>query len=372
MKILEVTEASWAGTLGIVTSLSSRLSAAGHEVALAYAVRPETPGDLRERLPDAVELLPLAWRRRSPRAQAATALALRRLVQERRPDVVHLHSSFAGAVGSLALGRVPKVYTPHGYAFARRPDGGGVLAAYRAAEWAVARRCDVVAAVSEAEATLARDVLHAPRVAVVPNGIPELDAPVQPAPPRPDVLVAAVGRIGPARRPEASARILAAVAGDARVRWIGDAVGGEDAPLRAAGVPISGWLPHAAALEELSQATVLLHYSEWDGAPLAVLEAMARDVLVIASDIPANRELLGPRQVAADEASAVATIRAVLRDADLREELLADQRARAADRGADRMAERYADLYARCVASPRTVQRWPRAADTPTIERTWS
>ena len=106
------------------------------------------------------------------------------------------------------------------------------------------------------------------------------------------------------------------------MRWIGDAPGDESAPLRAAGIPITGWLSHEDALAELGRATVLLHYSAWDGAPLAVLEAIARDVVVVASDIPANRELLGPAQVCADEAAAARLIRAVLADAALRETLL--------------------------------------------------
>ena len=288
-------------------------------------------------------------------------------MRERRPDVVHLHSSFAGALGALAAGGAPRVYTPHGYAFARDPEGTGKIAAYRAVERFVARRCDVVAAVSEAEAALARRI-GAPRVEVIPNGIPDLDDPPVPAE-RSTPVVAAVGRIEPARRPEASARILSAVAGQASVRWIGD---GDDAALRAAGVAVTGWLPHRAALDEIGRATILLHFSEWDGAPLAVLEAMARDVLVIASDIPANRELLGDRQVFADERSAIEAIRAALGNPDLREAMLASQRTRAAGRGAALMAERYADLYARCSGSPRSVQPWPQAADTPTIERTWS
>ena len=47
-----------------------------------------------------------------------------------------------------------------------------------------------------------------------------------------------------------------------------------------------------------------LHWSAWDGQSLAILEAIARDVVVVASDIPANREIVGPRQVCADERSA--------------------------------------------------------------------
>jgi glycosyltransferase involved in cell wall biosynthesis len=344
MRVLLVTEASGSGTLGVVCALAAGMDAAGHAVTLAHGERPETPADLRERLPASVELVALPWTRRTPGAQLAAARALRGLVARQEPDVVHLHSSFAGALGALCLRGVPLVYTPHGYAFGRSSDHRAARAAYRAAERFIARR-STVAAVSEAEAALARDVLGAPRVSVVRNGIPELDAPAAAAP-RAEALVVGSGRVGPARRPLESARILAAVRDVAEVRWIGDAPGGEAAPLHAAGIPLTGWLAHEDALAELARATVLLHYSAWDGAPLAVLEAIARDVVVVASDIPPNRELLGPEQVCVDEAAAVRLIRAVLADAGLRERLLASQRERGGSRGADRMVQDCLDVYA--------------------------
>ena len=76
-------------------------------------------------------------------SQLAAGRALRRLVRERRPDLVHLHSSFAGAVGALALPRgVPLIYTPHGLAFARTGVGRAPASArVRAVEALVARRC---------------------------------------------------------------------------------------------------------------------------------------------------------------------------------------------------------------------------------------
>jgi glycosyltransferase involved in cell wall biosynthesis len=351
MRVLLVTEASGSGTLGVVTALAAGMADAGHEVTLAYGERPETPAELR--VPAAVRLVALPWARRTPRAQVAAARALRALAARLQPDVIHLHSSFAGALGSLCLHGTPLVYTPHGYAFGRSSDSRAARAVYRLAERFIARRC-TVAAVSEAEAALARTVLGAPRVSVVRNGIPDLDAGSDPRPPaeRDGVLVVGSGRVGPARRPAESARILAAVRDVADVRWIGDAPGDEAAPLHAAGVPVTGWLEHADALAELGRATVLLHYSAWDGAPLAVLEAIARDVVVVASDIPPNRELLGPEQVCADEAAAVALIRAVLADAELRERLLVSQRERGRTRGAARMVQDCLDLYANVLGGP--------------------
>jgi glycosyltransferase involved in cell wall biosynthesis len=349
VRILHITEASWAGTLQVVRTLAADQAASGHEVTLAYADQPQAPADLALTAAAGVVLVPIAWARRSAAAQFRAGRALRRLVRERRPDLVHLHSSFAGAVGALALPRgVPLIYTPHGFAFARKGVGRATGVAVRAVEALVARRCALVGAVSAAEAELARGGLRAPRVAVVRNGIPELDGGVpERASDRSAPAAVSLGRIVEQRRPAATARILAALAADARISWIGGSGDGDERVVRDAGVPVTGWLPHAEALERLAEATVYVHWSAWDGQSLAILEAIARDVVVVASDIPANREIVGPRQVCADERSAIALARSVLRDPALRAELLAEQRHRAPEFGARRMSAEWLAVYDR-------------------------
>jgi glycosyltransferase involved in cell wall biosynthesis len=363
--ILHVTEASAGGTLQVVRTLAAGQAARGHAVTLAYAQRPESPADLPRLAEAGVEPVSLPWVRRSPRSNLATGRALRRLARERQPDVVHLHSSFAGVVGAAVRG-VPAVYTPHGYAAARVGEPAWRALAYAAVDAAVARRVAVVAAVSDAEAELARTRLRAPRVAVLANGIPELDPGALPTPgPRPEPLVVAVGRLDDARRPDAAARILGAVADVAAVRWIGGGSAAAVAALRAAGVEVTGWLPRERALAELAKATACLHWSAWDGNPLAVLEALAHDVVVVASDIPANRELLGAAQVRGDEAAAAALLRTAVGDTRVREELLERQRERRGRWSAERMVADSLALYER-VARGRPPVADPRA-DRPTV-----
>jgi hypothetical protein len=74
---------------------------------------------------------------------------------------------------------------------------------------------------------------------------------------------------------------------------------------------------------------------------------MARDAVVVASDIPPNRELLSPEQVCSDEGRAVALLRAIVTDTEARERLLGFQRANRSQHSAERMVSQWLQLYAR-------------------------
>jgi glycosyltransferase involved in cell wall biosynthesis len=346
MRILQVIESFGAGSMQVALEISERLSRDGHAVAIAHGRVAESPRDPRSAIASEIDLFELRWGR-SPRAQVRVGRQLRALAQRWRPDVVHLHSSFAGFVGAAALSaRVPLVYTPHGYSFDRDGQSRAAVAGLALAEHLVARRVDLVGAVSVTEAAVAARI-RAPHVPVVLNGIAELDEPAPPPSSRPrPPRVVTVGRIAAQRRPAATAGILAGLRDVADVEWVG---GGEPelvAAVRERGVAVSGWLTRPEVLERLAAAEACLHWSAWDAQPLAVLEAMARDVVVVASDISANRELLGDRQVCASEQEAAALLRSVLTDFDCRAELLDDQRRRRGGYSARRMAADWEAVYA--------------------------
>ena len=103
MRILEVTESFATGTMEVVRLVSEGMARAGHRVAIAYGERPETPLDLRATVDDEVELIPLPWTDRSVGAQVSSVRALRSLCRQWQPDVIHLHSSFAGFVGAISV-----------------------------------------------------------------------------------------------------------------------------------------------------------------------------------------------------------------------------------------------------------------------------
>jgi glycosyltransferase involved in cell wall biosynthesis len=114
----------------------------------------------------------------APRADLAAVTSLGRVIDEVRPDVVHAHSSKAGAIcriARLAHPRIPLVYSPHLYAFAGYFKRSAERHAYRAFECVLAPAASRVVCVCEDEARLARSIGPQSRVRVVYNGVPPAD-----------------------------------------------------------------------------------------------------------------------------------------------------------------------------------------------------
>ena len=363
LRVLHVAEAFGGGLLEVVRLIAERGAADGHEMAIAYGTRPETPDDVRSAIDESVELFPIDWRRGDPRSHASAGRALSDLVARWRPDIVHLHSSFAGAVGALVLpSEIPTIFTPHAFASSVPTHSRAHRVAFARVERMVVRRATLVGAVSESEGERAR-LFGARDVVVVPNGIAELDEPVPSVTktPRSRPVVVAAGRMIGQRRPLECADILGALTSIADVRWLGG--GGDDGEwgagarraLESAGVEVTGWLPRPELLAQLRDADAYLHWTSWDGMPLSVLEAMAVDTVVVASDIAPNRELLHRSQLCATERDAVATLRRVVEQPFIADGLRHAQRRRRARYSAAEMVRGWDDTYASLVQRPLAV-----------------
>ena len=168
LDILMVTQPVEGGVHEHVLRLARGLRDRGHRVTLCAPLE-----QAREPLGLDVERLAMT-RTVSPGRDAAAAAGLARLVRRRRPDVVHAHSSKAGAVARLARlasPRTPLVYTPHGYAFAGFFEREAERTAYRAVERALSPLASRVLCVCEAERRLAQSIGAASRTRVVHNGV---------------------------------------------------------------------------------------------------------------------------------------------------------------------------------------------------------
>jgi glycosyltransferase involved in cell wall biosynthesis len=274
---------------GVATALEDYLrSTPGHvHVVLAWRRPGAQTGDELARL--AADVLPL------PPGRLAQLRAVRRRVEELRPDIVHAHSSYAGLYVRLLPRRLADavVYTPHGFSFERRDVSVAARGVFWLAEAALSLRGVCVAAVGPREAELARRLPGRQAVIHVPNAV-RLIEPVPPhlipeaaGPPR--LRVATLGRITPAKDPGFFRRlVLLGRDLDLPLRWIWVG-GGEPAAeqaLRDAGVLVTGWISRSAALGWLAAADLYVHTAAWEGAPISVLEAAALGLPIVARRTP--------------------------------------------------------------------------------------
>lgn len=286
------------GTGAHVRMLAAGLARRGAGVRVAGPAR--TGGDLGLDTIPGVGFTAVEFGGRPRPADAKAILALRRLltVPGTRPDVVHAHGMRAGALTALALAgtstagsRAPKlVVTAHN----APPSGGGAARlVYLALERVVARRADLVLAVSadlgqRLRNAGARDVDRA----VVPapaRPVPERPARQEPVPGDGRPLVLAAGRLAPQK---GFATLLEAAAAwqhlTPRPRLL---IAGEG-PLRteleaeARKLTVDAEFPgHRSDIPGLlASARVFVLPSLWEGQPLILQEALRAGVPVVASD----------------------------------------------------------------------------------------
>jgi glycosyltransferase involved in cell wall biosynthesis len=352
MRVLQaIAELGSGGAEAVVEELTRRLLDEGHPVTLASA------GGRREAALAAagarVVRLPLAHRSAPGAARAAVLLAAR--VRRAPPDLVHAHNVGAAAVAHAGVRwprrRPPLVVTFHGVADGDYPRAAGLLR----------RTADLVVAVSAAtadrlaDAGYPRETLHTIDNAVTP-------------PPRADraearrslgladgVPVAlCLARLVPQKRHDLLVAAFATVPAPAvlLVAGTGPLAGDVAAAAAAAGlgdrVRLLGERSDVPAL--LAAADVLCLASDWEGLPIAVLEAMSAGVPVVATavdglvaGVAGAARLVPPR----DPAALGTALAAVLADPAERARLAAAGQARVADRySPEAMWAAYRAVYA--------------------------
>jgi glycosyltransferase involved in cell wall biosynthesis len=276
---------------------------------------------------------------------------IRACVRERSPDVVHLHSSWAGLVGRLALrGRTRTLFQPHGWSF--DAVGPRLASAARAWERVGAAWTTGLVCVSDGERRRGTAAGVSCATHVVPNGVDvgrwRAPSPEERVAARAllrvdegDRMAVCVGRFAPVK---GQAVLLAAwpqvieALPDALLLLAGD--GPDRASLQALDVPrvvFAGAVADLASVYAAADVVVIASRSE--GMSITMLEAMACGRCVVSTDVGGAAEALGDDSgavVPVDDTDALAA-EVALRLGD-------PERARAEGRSARRRAETTFDV----------------------------
>lgn len=232
---------------------------------------------------------------------------LRKLARGR--DLVHLHSSKAGAIGRIAVATMRRsdrpavVFTPHYWSW---QVGGRLRRLYVWVERLLARRTDAIVAVSEQEAAEGRRVISGldDILRVVPNGVDR--ARFSPEGPRanrdPDSpLLVCVGRLSRQKGQDVAIRALSLLRDDTtKLRLVGD----ENPPgERARLTELAEELGVADRIEWIGQvsepapqfraADIVIAPSRWEGMSLVFLEGMACGAVMIVADVFGSQAVEG-------------------------------------------------------------------------------
>ena len=302
LTVLHVTDASSSGVLTAVTTIARQQSEdpAFGRVVFAYVLRPDSPPheEIERLAGPGVEVQLWSDSRSSSRLVDLTRTLWGRLHSESF-DVVHLHSSRTGLIGRwvalLSSHRGRSVYSPHAFAFAYD-------------QWAAPKRLflwslELIGTLggrrmvlnSESEERVARRAFPWSRTAVLANAVdvarlravlrsPDFDRPV----------FAHVGRVAPAKAPDVFAAVTATVTArlpHARAIWFGEGdrtLFGEHEDL----IDVSGWLSPDELHRRLGSVSALLFTSRGEGMPMAVLEAQAMGIPVVASRVTGVVDLI--------------------------------------------------------------------------------
>lgn len=179
MKILHIiTRLILGGAQQNTITCSSAQVRNGHDVTLVYGPIYGPEGSLlNEARASKAKLIEDYWMRRTvlPVHDYMSYRALRKLIRQIKPDVVHTHSSKAGITGRAAAWaeRVPAViHTIHGLPFHER-QFAVTRNAYIAAERWAAKRCHRILGVTQAmcDAFTANHIGDPSQFAVVPSGM---------------------------------------------------------------------------------------------------------------------------------------------------------------------------------------------------------
>lgn len=293
-KILYIVEAMGGGVFTYIVDLANELVDT-YDMYIAYAVRKQTPSNYKDYFDKRIHLIEVKNFARAINAtkDIAAFFEIRKIANEVKPDIIHLHSSKAGALGRFAFNgkRVPLFYTPHGYSFLMQNSSEAKRKIYKGIEIVCGKRNCTTISCSKGEHSESQKLNK--QAVYVNNGInmgqlQKLMDEVGNAKQHP-FTVFTLGRICYQKNPALFNKIALAMP-DVRFLWIGD--GELRSELTAPNITITGWTERKEALKYSTSGDVFVLTSLWEGLPISLLEAMYMKKVCVVSNVIGNHDVI--------------------------------------------------------------------------------
>jgi hypothetical protein len=295
LRILHVTEAFNGGVVEVLREVIS--SSMIHDNMLLFASHEYDPlPDLEDNVFKAIKTV--AW----GRGHLTRFLQLKNLINSFKPDIVHLHSSWAGLYGRIFLTKSCKIiYSPHGFGFQRKDLGIFLRGALFLVEGVLQLRTDANVSFWPLEVSLISKLGGKRKNYFCPELISSyfdhssvrFDELTQHGVGAP-LKVIGIGRLTSAKDPIFFCNVVRLLKTkiEAEYMWVGDGDAHFRRLLGEENIVVSGWLPVEEVQNHIRKADVTLLTSSWDAGPATLYHSVSLGTPIAARDF-ASASILG-------------------------------------------------------------------------------
>lgn len=230
---------------------------------------------------------------RNFRSILALALAIRQSIKRHDPDIVHLHSSLAGAIGRLivrGMRHQPRVvYCAHCWAF-DRPRNTALTQLWAFLERNLSHLADAIVNISPHEEPLLRKAgFSLKSTKLIVSGIKDLAPPPDTRPPATDrtapLRLLFVGRLDSQKGIDLLLRDFALLEpGRATLKIVGAKIVDNRDLIIPPDVELLGWVPRETLPALFSSFDAVVMPSRWEGMPLLAIEVLRSGTPLICSN----------------------------------------------------------------------------------------
>lgn len=303
MKITHVTEALAGGVLKSLAEITNAQINSGNEVILIFSKRIDTPKDdiLKTYFNNKTKFVFINMKSEiNPFYDFISIIKLIFILVHINPEIIHLHSSKAGAIGRIAsflcLKSNKTFYSPRGFSFLRKDINKRKRRLYLFMELVLSKLVPSLIACSMSEYKIAKSLLKLKKIYLAENAVTIKsdnfkkfkNAEVS------SFCIGTSGRITYQKDPSYFDKIVKNFSSKHNVtfKWIGDYAYNYTENRLDNKIVVTGWKSHQDVINEVSKLDIFIMTSLWEGMPLSLIEAQKIGIPCVVRNTVGNRDVV--------------------------------------------------------------------------------